>query len=224
MDPAASQTLVSKSAYARMRGCAPSAITKALNEGRISAVGGKIDPAKADADWQRNTRARGDSRSAADVARQRQSGESAALSPGRNADLSTTAPPNSAPPAPAPPSAPAAAPAAAEPPSPVDPNAPPPYADSRARREHTAAQREAMLLAQDAGKLVERAAVDRAVFDAFRVLRDRCMQAARRAAPLVIGLADVADVERVFEDELRAALAPDPATFAAAMPWQQREG
>lgn len=61
-------TLVSLSEYARMRGCAKSAVHKAVKEGRISTIDGKIDPAVADIQWQRNTRARVDSSPAEDRA------------------------------------------------------------------------------------------------------------------------------------------------------------
>lgn len=50
--------LVSKAAYARHRGCDEKAVRKAINEGRISLIDGKIDPAVADIQWARNTRAR----------------------------------------------------------------------------------------------------------------------------------------------------------------------
>lgn len=63
---------VTKSKYAEMRGCAASAVTKAIQEGRISTlmVDGRemIDPEVADIQWQRNTRARADSTSATAVA------------------------------------------------------------------------------------------------------------------------------------------------------------
>ena len=55
--------------YAALRGCAPSAVTKAVQAGRITLVilNGKkmVDVALADRQWSQNTRARGDSRSAA---------------------------------------------------------------------------------------------------------------------------------------------------------------
>ena len=55
-----------------MRGCAASAVTKAIQEGRITTVmvDGRemIDPEVADIQWQRNTRARADSTSATEAA------------------------------------------------------------------------------------------------------------------------------------------------------------
>ena len=51
-------TLITKSAYARHRGCDEKAVRKAVTEGRISLIDGKIDPAVADIQWAQNTRAR----------------------------------------------------------------------------------------------------------------------------------------------------------------------
>lgn len=53
--------LVSQAEYARRRGVAKSAVCKAVAERRISLIDGKIDPAVADIQWERNTRARADS-------------------------------------------------------------------------------------------------------------------------------------------------------------------
>ena len=53
--------LITQSEYARRRGVAKSAVAKAVSERRITLVDGKIDPVIADIQWQRNTRARGDS-------------------------------------------------------------------------------------------------------------------------------------------------------------------
>lgn len=50
--------LLTKAAYARHRGCDEKAVRKAITEGRISAIDGKIDPDVADIQWARNTRAR----------------------------------------------------------------------------------------------------------------------------------------------------------------------
>lgn len=63
---------VTKSKYAEMRGCAASAVTRAIAEGRITTivVEGRemIDPTVADIQWARNTRARADSSGATDAA------------------------------------------------------------------------------------------------------------------------------------------------------------
>lgn len=50
--------LVSRSEYARRRGVSEAAVRRAIAAGRISLIGGKIDPAVADHQWEANTRAR----------------------------------------------------------------------------------------------------------------------------------------------------------------------
>ena len=59
--------LLSKAAYARHRGCDEKAVRKAIAEGRISTIDGKIDPDVADIQWAKNTRARADSKRAEPV-------------------------------------------------------------------------------------------------------------------------------------------------------------
>jgi hypothetical protein len=53
--------LVTRAEYARRRGVAKSAVTQAIQAGRISLINGKVDPAVADIQWERNSRARADS-------------------------------------------------------------------------------------------------------------------------------------------------------------------
>lgn len=53
--------LITQAEYARRRGVAKSAVAKAVAEGRITLINGKIDPAVADIQWAQNTRARADS-------------------------------------------------------------------------------------------------------------------------------------------------------------------
>lgn len=52
--------LITQAEYARRRGCSREAVSKAIESGRISAVGTDklIDPAVADIQWERNTRTR----------------------------------------------------------------------------------------------------------------------------------------------------------------------
>lgn len=52
--------LITQAEYARRRGVAKSAVTKAVSERRITLIDGKIDPVVADIQWERNTRARAD--------------------------------------------------------------------------------------------------------------------------------------------------------------------
>ncbi len=51
--------LITQAEYARRRGCDPTSVRDAVRAGRITLIDGKIDPAVADVQWQRNTRARG---------------------------------------------------------------------------------------------------------------------------------------------------------------------
>ncbi len=53
--------LVSQSEYARMRDVSKMAVSKAVADGRITLIDGKIDPDVADIQWAKNTRARVDS-------------------------------------------------------------------------------------------------------------------------------------------------------------------
>lgn len=57
--------LMTQAAYARHRGVSRNAVAKAIADGRIVLIDGRIDPAIADAQWQANTRARSDVRSLA---------------------------------------------------------------------------------------------------------------------------------------------------------------
>jgi hypothetical protein len=47
--------LLSQRDYAAHRGCSPSAVAKAVADGRITTVNGKIDRDKADKEWEKNT-------------------------------------------------------------------------------------------------------------------------------------------------------------------------
>ncbi len=165
-------TLITQSEYARRRGVAKSAVAKAVAEGRISLIDGKVDPAVADIQWSQNTRARADSGRAA-VATVAAEGQSTGDGPEA-------------------PEAPATAAAAG-------------YSDFRTRREAADAERSEIELAKLRGRLVDRDSIERAIYDAFRALRDAAFNAPQRAAPRVIGMADARDIEVAFADELRKA-------------------
>lgn len=62
--------LITQAEYARRRGVDPTSVRDAVRAGRITLIGGKIDPAVADVQWQANTRKRSravDERPAADA-------------------------------------------------------------------------------------------------------------------------------------------------------------
>ena len=56
--PQGTVELVSQAEYARHRGCTEGAVRRAVRDGRIALIDGKIDPVAADAQWSRNTRPR----------------------------------------------------------------------------------------------------------------------------------------------------------------------
>lgn len=169
--------LISQAEYARRRGVAKSAVAKAVAEGRISLIDGKVDPAVADIQWARNTRARADSGRAVAAA-----GQGEGQAPASVAD------------APVAPETGAAAPAQQG-----------AYADARARRETADAETAEINLAKLRGQLVARDRAERGAFDAFRALRDAIMAAPQRAAPKVIGMTDARDIEGAMTTELRKA-------------------
>lgn len=167
--------------YARHRGCDEKAVRKAIAESRISAIPGengrnRIDPAVADIQWAQNTRARADSgRAGATNA----TGEGA----GTGAGSETPVAPESG-------SAASADTGYSH------------YRALEAKEDLKKKQRDNMVAE---GLLVERKRVDRAVFDAFRALRDKAMAVGQRAAPKCIGLAEARDIEHVISEELRKA-------------------
>lgn len=183
--------LITKAAYARHRGCDEKAVRKAVAEGRISLIDGKIDAAVADIQWAQNTRARADS------------GRTAALpglgigQGGAAATEAPTGPDNRA---------------AAQPASDQG------YQDFRVRRERADAERAERENDKEAGRLITRDTTERGIFDAFRALRDRIMAAAPRTAPKLIGMADVRDAERVIADELRKAFEGWEASMLEKLP------
>ncbi len=174
--------LISKAAYARHRGCDEKAVRKAIAEGRISAIGGKIDPAVADIQWERNTRARVKTTQPAQ----------ADLVGG--ADVGTVSHA----------SAPAAAGPAAD--APERPAADPGYMQFRARREEADAQIAEMNAAKMRGAMLMRDDVDRAMFEIGRELRDRLTACARRVAAEVASISTAEGCEAVIDREHRIVL------------------
>lgn len=180
--------LISQAEYARRRGVAKSAVAKAVKEGRITLVEGKIHPDLADLEWAKNTRMRIDGGRPASE---------------QGAGMCEAAPAaNNAPQAPETPQVSSAQ----------------EVLDLRVRKEKAAVEREERENAREAGLLVSRSAARTAVFDAFRALRDEILSAPVRAAPAVIGLGDSRDIERVFSDELRKAFANAEKRMRAYLP------
>jgi len=170
--------LITKAAYARHRGCDEKAVRKAIAEGRISAIGGKIDPTVADIQWERNTRAR---------VKTTQPGQADLV--GAGAEVS-------------------AVPAAAGPTgdAPERQAADPGYMQFRARREEADAQIAEMNAAKMRGAMLMRDDVDRAMFEIGRELRDRLTACARRVAAEVASIQTAEGCEAVIDREHRIVL------------------
>ena len=168
--------LITQSAYARRRGVAKSAVAKAVSEGRISLINGKVDPAVADIQWAANTRARADSRNTPE--------------PGHSSSVQTPASSSS-------PDSNPAGPALAS-----DPR----YQDARARREQAEMQQAEMKAAQMRGAMLMRADVDRAIFEIARDLRDSLSSCSRRIAAEVASVTSAEGCESVIDREHRILL------------------
>lgn len=178
--------LLTQAEYARSRkerglpGGSREAVRKAVDEGRISAFGPDklVDQQLADAQWERNTRAR--------------MSQSAAPAPAAQAGL---------------PMAPdQAGDFAGEGMAPARPAADPSYMQFRARREEADAQIAEMNAAKMRGAMLMRDDVDRAMFEIGRELRDRLTACARRVASEVAALGSAEACEAVIDREHRIVL------------------
>jgi transcriptional regulator with XRE-family HTH domain len=79
------------------------------------------------------------------------------------------------------------------------------YGDHRARREKAEADRAEILAMREHERTLLREPAERAVFDAFRGLRDAAFQAMRDAAPTVRDLTEPREIQLALEDALRQA-------------------
>lgn len=169
--------LLSLSAYARLRGVAKSAVSKAASEGRISLINGKIDPKVADVQWALNTRARADSqRAVPDLDLEElapsaggQSLESAADAAGGGGKGSR-------------------------------------YDTSRAHREEFAAKNQELDYQIKAGKYVDASELEAEVFRRERLVRDALLGMCTKAAPELATITDAFELELRLTAFVRAAL------------------
>lgn len=170
---------VTKAQYAQMRGCAPSAVTKAIKEKRISVVlVGKremIDVARANEQWAHNTRPRGDSSAAPLPMQQLERAEPLPLG----------------------------TPSLFEGPA-HDPDS---YETSRRRREAAEASIAEMKQAEMEGALIRVDAVRSSFASKISGARDALLQIPSRLAPVLAAEADILKVNTALEDSLRQALA-----------------
>lgn len=170
--------------YARHRGVAPSAVEKALKSGRIlKESDGTIDPAKADAAWERNT----------NPAQQRKPDPVPVRPdpvPDRPSTPSVRQPTHQ-------PTEPEAGPS-----MPGVPN----YQMSRAIREAYNAKLARLDYEERNGKLVDRADVDRKWFEVGCRVRDRIQSLPSRMSAELAAMTDRKAIETFMDQELRNAL------------------
>lgn len=176
--------LISKSAYARHRGCDEKAVRKAVNEGRISLIDGKIDKDVADIQWAKNTRAR--------VAHNTSAVNSGQIEIGQSGDAL--------------PSAAGLSGAAGQINASDKPASDPSYMQFRMRREEADAQIAEMNAGKMRGTMLMRPDVDRAMFEIGREVRDRLTACARRVAAEVASITTAEACEAVIDREHRIVL------------------
>ena len=170
-------------AYAQHRGVSHTAVAKAIKAGRISKEpDGSIDPAKADAQWARNTL------------------------PSQNLNTGASKPaPKVATPAV---STPVATGSSRELPPPLETGriSAPDYQTSRAIREAYAARLAKLEYEERTAKLISSDEVEMRTFNLARRLRDRMQTLPRRLAAALAAEQDPRVIEQRLDDEIRQAL------------------
>jgi hypothetical protein len=169
--------------YARHRGVTPSAVSKALESGRIDReADGSINEAQADGDWERNTNAakvrrirRRDPIVDFEAGKKRRSTASA-----KNAEAAKNLD--------------------------SDKLGRLCFADARALRENFNAKMALVQLEEKLGSLLPRDKVAGAVESLFRIHRDAILNIPNRIAGQVLELPDIATVHDLIESELRKTL------------------
>jgi hypothetical protein len=171
-------------AYAQHRGVSHTAVAKAIKAGRISVEpDGKIDPAKADAQWARNT----------------------LPSQNLNTGAVKPAPKVATPPVSTPVSTAPVANRELQPPLETRAAAPD-YQTSRAIREAYAARLAKLEFEERTGKLLNADEVKVKHFNLARLLRDRIQQIPRKLAPQIVAAVVAQPDQRVVEDLLMEAI------------------
>ena len=170
-------------AYAQHRGVSHTAVAKAIKAGRISKeADGTIDPAKADAQWVRNTL------------------------PSQNLNTSAKKPASKV--ATPPVSTPVATVSSRELPPPLETGriSAPDYQTSRAIREAYAARLAKLEYEERTAKLISSDEVEMRTFNLARRLRDRMQTLPRRLAAALAAEQDPRVIEQRLDDEIRQAL------------------
>ena len=171
-------------AYAQHRGVSHTAVAKAIKAGRISVEpDGKIDPARADAEWERNT----------------------LPSQSLNTGAAKPAPKVATPPVSTPVSTAPVANRELQPPLETRAAAPD-YQTSRAIREAYAARLAKLEFEERTGKLLNADEVKVKYFNLARLLRDRIQQIPRKLAPQIVAAVVAQPDQRVVEDLLLEAI------------------
>ncbi len=182
VDPLEIAMSMSLRAYARHRGVALSAVQKAIATGRIHPEpDGSIDPAKADAQWDRHTRTAQPTTPRVTTARPPPVAQHASQ-----------------------PAAPPPMPQASDDARGVD------YHKARAVRETYSARLAKLEFEERTGKLISKDEVDIKYFQLARQLRDRMQQIPRKVAPEIVALVvadpDVRGVTDILDVAIREAL------------------
>lgn len=172
-------------AYAQHRGVSHTAVAKAIKAGRISKEpDGTIDPAKADAQWARNT----------------------LPSQNLNTGAAKPAPKVATQPVSTPVSTAPVANRELQPPLETGRIAAPDYQTSRAIREAYAARLAKLEYEERTGKLINADEVKVKYFNLARLLRDRIQQIPRKIAPQIVAAVVAQPDQRVVEDLLMEAI------------------
>jgi len=162
-------------AYARHRGVSPEAVSKAVKTGRITAgPDGKIDPKRADREWEANTDPSKPLNSVSGNPKHRKPSGSPKI-PGGDIEAAGGALPGGI----------------------------PPYLQSRSIREAYLARLSKLEYEEKTGKLVNIDAVRVVGFNAARQARDKLMNMPDRLSPLLAGMDDSHEIHRLLSAEIR---------------------
>jgi hypothetical protein len=170
--------LVSKSEYARHRDVSPAMVTHWTKAGRIVIVEGKVDLDKSDAALAASM----------DQARGGKGGRSDRSHPAAKR-AGDGGPPEQA--------RGGASPGGSLPSGPT-------FSQVQTARVGFAAQREKLRYEQEAGKLVEVDKVEQAIADALAPILSQLDTLSVRAAPRLVGLAEIRRIQDILDDEVRA--------------------
>ena len=170
----AGKKLISQREYARRRGVSHVAVQRAVKAGRISTIGGKIDPALADQEWRDNTdQSKPLNRVTGNPKQTRAPG-----SPSEPMEWNTEGDAFGA------------------------PSTASGYAKARAARELYQAQLAKLELDRQRGILVRADEVRLAAFNMARKARDQLIALPERLATVLAAIQEPAEIQRILEEEI----------------------